>query len=219
MFRQFIEIVDLLLFPRSCIGCKKRDESLCLNCAKSLTRSSDYRDDNTHSLFSYDDKIVKKAILRLKLGNDQVIAKALSVHLADLILSILSESLDEVRSEDILIVPIPISKKSYRARGYNQSEIITEEVARLTSFATVDDLLIKTKATKKQAKISKRAERLKNVVGSFGILNGQDLKKKTVFLVDDVITTGATMREARGELLRAGARRVFCISLASQPLL
>lgn len=219
MFTLILRVFDILLFPRSCLGCKKEGVSLCLSCANKLERAREYRDEFTHSLFSYDDPIVKKAILRLKFCNDTTIIDSFSPHLADLILAILADSLDQIKKEDIIIVPIPISRKSCQVRGYNQSLLLAKGVARATTFTIHDDNLIKTKETKKQAKIAKREERIKNVVGSFGVRSVTQIEGKTIFLVDDVITTGATLREARSELLHSGARRVFCVTLASQPLI
>lgn len=73
--------------------------------------------------------------------------------------------------------------------------------------------LIKIHETKKQAFLS-RAERLVSQKGAYTVRNPERFRGKTVFLFDDVVTTGATLKEARKELLKAGAKRVVCVALA-----
>ena len=93
------------------------------------------------------------------------------------------------------VVCVPISKKTINERGYNQSALIAKKIAEYFDVPFYDDLLIKVKETKKQSEL-KLKERAKNVKGAFGINNSEKIKGLCVLLVDDIFTTGATMREA-----------------------
>jgi len=134
--------------------------------------------------------------------------------------------------QDFLIAYTPLSRARKRWRGYNQSELLAEKVAGETSLELVRDLLIKTKNTKPQIEL-KRKERLKNLRGTIMLnqkltdkipfpscLPGLDpgssnyLKGKRILLVDDVVTTGATLNECAKVLRESGAKEVWGLVIA-----
>ena len=83
-------------------------------------------------------------------------------------------------------------------------------------FILEKNILIKPKETKHQARIHNRGERLKNIIGSFAIKNTEKnlLKNRNIILIDDIITTGATLTEARKTLKKAGARKIIAFTVA-----
>ena len=93
------------------------------------------------------------------------------------------------------VVCVPISEKTLKERGYNQSALIAKKIAEYFDVPFYGDLLIKIKETKKQSGL-KLKERVKNVRGAFEVNNPGRIKSSCVLLVDDIFTTGATMREA-----------------------
>ncbi len=93
------------------------------------------------------------------------------------------------------VVCIPIHKNKLSERGYNQSALIAKKIAEYFEVPFYEDLLIKIKETKTQSEL-KYAERSKNVKGAFGVNNPERINSCTVLLVDDIFTTGFTMREA-----------------------
>ena len=93
------------------------------------------------------------------------------------------------------VVCVPVSKKTMSERGYNQSALIAKKISEYFDVPFYDDLLIKVKETKKQSEL-KLKERGKNVKGAFDVNNPERIKHSCVLLVDDIFTTGATMREA-----------------------
>ncbi len=112
------------------------------------------------------------------------------------------------------IVPVPLSKKRLIERGFNQSHLLARALSEKLSTKVVPDLLIKTKHTPAQSLLD-RKERLRNQKGAFAIQKRKDKRiPGTVLLVDDVITTGATMNECSKVLKRAGVRRVYAVVLA-----
>ena len=72
---------------------------------------------------------------------------------------------------------------------------------------------MKNRETKRQTTL-KRSERLSNVKNSFGVLDAKNISGKNIIIIDDVVTTGATLREAKKVLIHAGARKVLCVAIA-----
>jgi ComF family protein len=115
-----------------------------------------------------------------------------------------------------LVVPIPLHQRRARERGFNQSERIARTVAELVSDTPLTcrtDLLVRARDTHAQARLTKE-RRLQNMVGAFSVTKPEALRDADVILVDDVVTTGATMKSAREALEKAGARTVLCVAVA-----
>lgn len=114
-----------------------------------------------------------------------------------------------------LFVPIPLSQKRMRKRGYNQSALLAKALVQKTGGSVVP-LLKRTKETKPQYGLS-REEREKNMKGAFKKNEKITMKNEklyTIFLVDDVVTTGSTLVEAANILKRSGFTKVWAITLA-----
>ncbi len=118
-----------------------------------------------------------------------------------------------------VIIPIPITSKRRRERGYNQCELLVEEIRRLDTskqFIIRNDLLIRTQHASRQT-LKGRVDRLESAKGIFAVdettETGQ-FRDSTIVIIDDVITTGSTMREAVETLRSAGFEKVTGLSLA-----
>jgi ComF family protein len=111
-----------------------------------------------------------------------------------------------------LVLPVPLSKSHYKNRGYNQAALISRPLARSLNVQHDTKALQRIRETSTQTKLS-ADQRFLNVEGAFSA-NPAKLKDKKVLLVDDVITTGATMINCTKALLTSGASKVFCISVA-----
>lgn len=93
------------------------------------------------------------------------------------------------------VIPVPLSKKSLKKRGYNQSELIAKYIADYFNTEYHKDILIKVKETENQSNL-KLSERQRNIKGAFAVKDKNKLYGRSVLLVDDIFTTGCTMREA-----------------------
>ncbi|WP_029010684.1 ComF family protein [Azospirillum halopraeferens] len=114
-----------------------------------------------------------------------------------------------------LLVPVPLHRWRLFARRYNQSALLALAVARLSGVAAAPDLLVRRRRTRSQGGLD-RTGRQRNVAGAFALRPGRAdrVAGRTVVLVDDVLTTGATLSECARVLLRAGAARVEVLTLA-----
>jgi ComF family protein len=115
-----------------------------------------------------------------------------------------------------IIVPIPLHPTRLRARGFNQSALLAAQVASTLNAPLSTNTLIRTRNTSSQANMN-RQQRFTNLKNAFSVPKESRIRKRRVLLVDDVITTTATMREAASVLVRAGAEYVDAVALARAP--
>lgn len=110
------------------------------------------------------------------------------------------------------LVPIPMPRIRKLLRGYNQSELMAQQLSTLLSVSVSTSILRRIKTPLRQAVTKTKSERMKNQHGSFGIVDGAH--PTHIILIDDVTTTGATLEEARNILLKNGAQSVIAYTLA-----
>ncbi len=112
-----------------------------------------------------------------------------------------------------LVLPVPLHRSRLRERGFNQAVLLAARLAEHFSLALCYDNLVRIRPTRPQVELTGE-ERKKNVSGAFGLIRPADIAEKSVLLVDDVFTTGATMNECASILKRAGAARVQALTAA-----
>lgn len=110
------------------------------------------------------------------------------------------------------LIPMPLHASKLRSRGYNQATLLAEEISKGTGIPVREDILIRVKKTKAQKKMD-HLTRQNNMKKAFHMVQN-DVKLKTVILVDDVFTTGNTIDAAAEELKRGGIEKVFFVALA-----
>ncbi len=126
----------------------------------------------------------------------------------------LTEKFKTLNIEVDCVIPVPITKKRKRERGFNQSALIAKEFSNQNNFAYFDDVLIKTKESLHQADLG-YIERQKNILGSFKVENKKKIEGKSILIVDDVLTTGATTGACAEALKKAKAKKVYVLTIAS----
>lgn len=163
--------------------------------------------------FAYRDPFMREAIWQIKYRRNKHVARLLAVVLADHLLEDLQHKQQFEHFVDPILIPIPLSKKRKRERGYNQVELITSALDP-EHYDINTTILSRTKHTESQARTSNRDARIENMKGCFHITNPESVRGKNIIVLDDVITTGSTLCEARKVLLEAGARSVWCVGVA-----
>lgn len=111
------------------------------------------------------------------------------------------------------IIPVPISKKRKKQRGYNQSLIISKEISKNAKLQHIDNVLIKCKNTIEQSKLNKE-DRIKNIQGVYELKNGEILEDRKILLVDDIYTTGNTVKECCKILKKAKPKEIGIFTIA-----
>lgn len=230
-------ILDFI-FPKKCVSCGKRGEYVCSNCFSfisfdvnklclvcnrpsynSLTHpkcEGKYAIDGCFSAIVYN-KIAKKLIFNFKY-------KPYLTDLKTFLSELFTESIIQnesfiklIENSNFIFVPVPITKGKLRKRGYNQAQILSKALSEKFKIQS-QNLLIRPKETQSQFKL-KREEREANIKGAFKLKKYPSAssgfrKNCSIFLVDDVVTSGATLKEAANILKRAGAKAVFGLTLA-----
>lgn len=115
------------------------------------------------------------------------------------------------------IVPVPLHPRRLRERGYNQATLLADELSEKVNLPVFPEILMRSRMTKTQIELS-APEREKNVAGAFAFVGPDSaVAGRTVLLVDDVRTTGATLNACAGALKQAGAARVLAFTLSRAP--
>lgn len=176
-----------------------------------------------HALFSYKDSLIHILIQELKYHGSKRSAGLLGICLKDILTEDIAESNLFSSTKRVVIIPIPLSKQRRKERGWNQVEILLKETLEQvlehmedSDISYLPRALKRVRHTKSQTDTKSKRERLENVRGVFEVnpkYKDQIIGSHTI-LVDDVTTTGATLREARKVLLESGAKKVECFALA-----
>ena len=132
--------------------------------------------------------------------------RRLSKPLSDLLLKLKHPEVDSV-------IPVPLYEKRLRQREFNQSALIANHTARYLGKTLLLNCLIKIKDTSPQVGMP-ATQRVKNLKNAFEVRNQSLIHGKTILLIDDVFTTGATTRECSRTLKKAGAGDIFVMTLA-----
>lgn len=196
--------LDKIEDDKCCKVCGKmlKTSNICLNC-----KTSKREFDLARAVYSYHGQI-QKLIIDFKYENKPYIARTLGKVLAD--------KFSELNWKPDLVIPVPLTRRRYKIRGYNQAELLAEEFVRRTGLVLNTNVLNKTKETEQQAKLGFK-DRQNNLKKTFKITNADAVKDKTVLIIDDVFTTGATANACAISLKEAGAKKVFVLCVASTP--
>lgn len=197
------KILDVVL-PRR--ARRVRAEALGLENIPVSPASREMHKARVTTLMDYKEPLVEDLIRSLKYDGSSRAANLCAEVLADF----LREEIEEARAfspREILLVPVPLHASRKRERGFNQIEIVLKRLPKEFRDGTVSTLapeaLERTRATQQQTHLS-RDERVKNVAGAFEVTD-KNLLNAHIFLIDDVVTTGATLTNAAHPLEQAGA--------------
>ena len=222
-----------LIFPRRCpvcdravkpfgaLACRECEtkvryvkEPVCFKCGKPLEDDTkEYCFDCEHTRHSYDRgyalfeyKSVADSIYRFKYKGRQEYA----AWYGDRICERLGNVIRSINPD--AIIPVPIHKSKMRTRGYNQAGLIAHEISKRLSIPVYDDLVIRDKKTAPLKEYTP-AERNNILRGAFKI-TANDVQLKTIIIVDDIYTTGATIDEVSEALRDIGAQKIYFVTLA-----
>ena len=199
-------LIDLI-FPHKCPGCGRVDSRWCGRCLDDLqgipaiyTLHSDLDDVGATGL--YQDKL-KKAIHAFKYNGATELAAPLAERLA--------KALEQQKRGFELIIPVPLFEKRREERGYNQAELLAWHVAQCMEITWAPGCLRRIRDTSQQVGLDPQ-QRKENVRDAFEATS--DVHNRTVLLIDDVVTTGATSEACAAALKKAGAATVYTMAVA-----
>lgn len=168
------------------------------------------------ALFPYKDEHVRAALVEIKTYINRKLVRTVAEAAHGELLKELARQGLAAAGPLPLLIPVPMTRKSLRERGWNQCELVAKEMARLDggrSFELGIGTIAKVRQTGDQVG-KDRAARAENLKGCFRARDLQAIQGRTVIVFDDVLTTGATLSEARRAAEEAGAARVLCVAVA-----
>ncbi len=202
-----------LLYPPKCMLCRKllqpQETDICPHCRREIPEITGQKRKLPYlakwtALWYYEGS-VRESILRYKFRGHRsychCYGRLLAMHL-----------IREGITFDVLTW-VPISRQRKRTRGYDQVELIVEVVARELELPWIPTLK-KIRHNRPQSELKDVAARRANVLGAYRAIDPAAIAGKTVLLLDDVLTTGATAGECARTLLTAGAKEVICATVA-----
>ncbi len=215
------------VYPPVCAGCgregfrfcpqclsevKVLNGSRCLSCGRPISINQRFCDYCQEVPFLITDLCswaefegpLREAIHHFKYQQD--------VALGDFFCTFLIAIIEEHKWQFDLVVPVPVSKSRLKSRGYNQSELLSRPIARYFCVNHSTKALKRVRETESQFSLSSK-ERNRNMEDAFLGFPAK-LNNKRVLVVDDIITTGATMNQCAKSLLQAGAKEVYGVSIA-----
>lgn len=206
-------ILDLLYPPRCpfCRGLTNGGQLICRACRRALPvvprAAQEKRVDGLARCCSalFYDGGVRASILRYKFGGAAAYCRAYG--------EILAACIDENDISCDIITWAPISRQRMRRRGYDQAQLMAQELSRLTGVPCAR-LLKKTRNNPAQSGTNSRAARYRNVKGVYAPAPGAAIAGRRVLVIDDVVTTGATLSECAAVLKAAGAAEISALTLA-----
>ena len=202
-----------LVFPPRCAGCDRIDTRWCARCQHTLAATPlDLQLRILPGIIiastSDHDGLIQRASVALKYDRAFGAQTPLSLRLV--------ESVQELGWRVEVVIPAPMHVSRRRRRGYNQAEIIAAPVAQALGVAIAPDAITRNRATVSQVGLSSQ-ERLLNVSGAFSARKSV-VKGKTVLLIDDVVTTGATLAACAQAALAEGAAEVYGLTVTAAKL-
>lgn len=222
LFPRRCPVCDAVTFPFGALCCQKcrgkflyLGEHYCMKCGKGLTASeqeycSDCRKyphmfERGRSLYRYES--VAGALFRFKYQNRQEYAdffgEELYCHLGSDLAAMQAQAL----------IPVPLHKKRYHERGYNQAALLARALGKHCDIEVLENLVIRERKTIPQKQLN-YAERQKNLKKAFKLC-ANDVKLKRVIIVDDIYTTGSTVDAVAATLLAGGVSHIFVVTLAA----
>jgi competence protein ComFC len=240
VFKYSLKFMAYFLMPDTCLHCKKDlgfayEKPLCKTCQEKLRKMPDlqckrcgvvldYGGSHCHRCIGYKASKYKCSIIRSALVFGPEIRSVihhfkyrqktkLSAYLGGFLINAFNRY-QELSGCD-LILPVALSLKKLKMRGFNQAGMLALELSKIMGIKVFPDVLIRKSYRKPQAELT-RAERLENVKDAFAVTRPEIVKGKNILLIDDVSTTGSTLEACAIALKSARAKKVKALTIARE---
>lgn len=225
---EYLKDLSQLFFPNYCLGCgaqlPSRDLVICIKCLSQLPETGfnnisgnkmekyfygRLKIEEAVSAYYYtEDSLIQHLIFEMKyFGN-----KDAGLLLGSLLANIIVHSNSRFKNIDLLI-PVPLNERREKMRGFNQSALIAHSISKIMGVPVLENVVIRNVYTETQTK-KNRANRWQNIESAFRLKQPDHVRNKHVLLVDDVVTTGATLDACGSVLLQADQVKLSLATVA-----
>ena len=234
MIRKLIRYVGGTFFPPFCVHCGREGKWLCALCEQKLTAfphticpSCNIRTiegrlnpsciDKTGlarflAVYPLRNSVAAALIYGYKYRHGSILHQSIFTLMHTWIQE---QSLDALLTQKaVLVIPVPLHERRERWRGFNQAGLLARDIARHYNLPLSENILTRVKHTPSQLEMPRLKEREENMQDAFTVSEGATSKNKCILLVDDVYTTGATMRACAKALREAGVREIWGMTFA-----
>lgn len=210
---KFIDRVLELFYPTKCTFCHQLTggAKICPRCAEKLPLTPVGAQEQKFPFISacvsplYYEGNVRESLLRFKFGNLSPYAAVYAQFMA--------KCIDENHISCDIITWVPLSRRRRRKRGYDQAKLLADELSEITRIEC-SRLLKKIRHNPAQSGTGGAEKRRANVAGVYRTVEPEKIRGKSVLIVDDIVTTGATLSECGRMLMSAGAKEVKAVTVA-----
>lgn len=223
----FFDSMVHLLYPRVCAGCGSdiisEEQLICIDCIDSLPLTNFYMHANnpiekifwgrlpvasaTSHVYFTKQSVMQHLLHQLKYKGKKEVGIYFGKRMGEKMR--LSNRYNDISA----LIPLPLFFKKQKKRGYNQAEMICEGISEVMKVPVLSKMIARTRKTETQTHKS-RMKRWENIDGKFELIDGSGLEGKHVLLVDDVLTTGATLEACGKELLKINNLKLSIATLA-----
>lgn len=224
--KRTVHYVIEMIYPESCIFCLKpvernsSDRFICADCLKNIPvlpfdkrlldlDNSVFESYDITGLSIYDYKSIRKTIFLFKYDGFKRYGHILGEKMAQ---HVINNNMALILSAD-MVVPIPLWKDKEKDRGFNQAALMAEKFSEMTGIPYDDGIIIRIRDTEPQSGLRKH-QRNENIRSAFKVINEEKVVGKKILLVDDIYTTGSTIKECSKNFYALGAEAVMYIALA-----
>lgn len=196
-----LEKLVRIIAPHICLNCQTEGQIVCTDCLLTIPRLPDNvtvpRPVHMQDLIVYAsyEGLAKELVQSLKFKHCSEVAE----HIAQVLYDFCDSS------DETMLVPVRTSLRRYRQRGYDQTVLITRYLSRLSGLP-VTDVLMRSSTVRQLG--ARRSERLSQLKGAYSVRRPESIRGRHLLLIDDVVTTGATLESAASALHEAGAASV-----------
>lgn len=227
LFQEIKDGFNQIIFPHTCIGCSSdillKEDLLCAECRTALPYTHFFEkspnpiekifygrlkvEQAAANFFFTKDSLLQHLLIQLKYRSNKEVGFFLGKILGhELKKSTLYNDIDA-------IIPLPLNEKKEYKRGYNQAQIICDGIVEIWEKPILNNVVKRVVFTETQTH-ENRMQRLQNMEGVFKIVDEELLKNKHILLVDDVITTGATLESCGNEILKTAGTKLSIATVA-----
>lgn len=219
--------ISHMIYPRLCEGCSKplleEEQVLCLNCSiYNLPRTAYHHIEENETFMRFAGRVkIEKATSLAYFTNEGLLQHLLhglkydgKKEIGTYLGTQLGYDLRQVNWQQGIdyIVPVPLHPKKEAKRGFNQAKILAEGMGDVLNIPVLDNILVRSRFTETQTQKT-REERLENMQGAFAINNPEKIRDKHMLLIDDVLTTGATLEACALALQQVSGVKVSIASV------